>query len=196
MSKDKYTDYTDEQLVEMLKKDNLEVFAALSKRYYPMLYGKAYSFSSNYTMDIDDFFQEGLLAIYRCALNYKQEKGASFETYANYCVNNAMIDLIRKQKTGTSTISDLSYEFLGDELMYQISGQETTKLPEEKLEIQQRLNRILDNEKSLFSRYEYQVLRQFLKGFSYSEIADNLSTTAKSVDNALQRIRQKLKTLD
>ena len=47
--------------------------------------------------------------------------------------------------------------------------------------------------KQELSDFEYQVLCEFLIGKSYADIADSLNVTAKSVDNALRRIRSKIK---
>ena len=41
--------------------------------------------------------------------------------------------------------------------------------------------------------YERQVFRLFLAGYPYSEIASLLSSHSKAVDNALQRVRRKLR---
>ena len=40
---------------------------------------------------------------------------------------------------------------------------------------------------------ERQVLMLYLGGYSYKEIADSLRITSKAADNALQRVRRKLK---
>ncbi len=45
-------------------------------------------------------------------------------------------------------------------------------------------------DKSL-SEFEKQVLKGFINGQSYEQIATKLDTQAKSVDNAIQRIRKK-----
>jgi RNA polymerase sporulation-specific sigma factor len=43
------------------------------------------------------------------------------------------------------------------------------------------------------SKYERQVLTEFLTGASYEEISLKLGKTEKSIDNAIQRVRKKLK---
>jgi RNA polymerase sporulation-specific sigma factor len=42
---------------------------------------------------------------------------------------------------------------------------------------------------------EQSVLQLYLKGNSYTQIAERMDKTPKSIDNALQRIRQKIETL-
>ena len=46
--------------------------------------------------------------------------------------------------------------------------------------------------KKELSKLEQQVLKLYLQGLSYEEIAEQLGKTEKSIDNALQRIRGKL----
>lgn len=46
--------------------------------------------------------------------------------------------------------------------------------------------------KKELSKLEQQVLKLYLQGLSYEEIAEQLRKTEKSIDNALQRIRGKL----
>ena len=43
----------------------------------------------------------------------------------------------------------------------------------------------------LLSKYEMDVLKLYLRGLSYVEIASELGKTEKSIDNAVQRIRKK-----
>ena len=45
------------------------------------------------------------------------------------------------------------------------------------------------------SRFEKQVLRLYLTGMNYSQIAETLGKSSKSTDNALQRIKQKVKEI-
>jgi RNA polymerase sporulation-specific sigma factor len=44
------------------------------------------------------------------------------------------------------------------------------------------------------SAFEAQVLRLYMDGCSYQEIAERLDRHAKSVDNALQRVKRKIET--
>ena len=41
--------------------------------------------------DFDDAVQEGNIGLFRAVLSYKQDKGASFETYAKKCILNSII---------------------------------------------------------------------------------------------------------
>ena len=60
------------------------------------------------------------------------------------------------------------------------------KAPENKVEIEICI-------KESLSKLEYKILALFLQDYSYSEIAEKINATEKVVDNALQRIRKKLR---
>lgn len=64
--------------------------------------------------------------------------------------------------------------------------------PEEILITEESEKSVLRRLNALLSVFEKQVLSEYLQNRSYEEIAQTLSTTKKSVDNAVQRIRQKL----
>mgnify|MGYP000562155357 CR=1 FL=1 len=43
------------------------------------------------------------------------------------------------------------------------------------------------------ANFEYQVLELYLKGYDYTQIAEKLGKQPKAIDNALQRIRSKVR---
>ena len=47
--------------------------------------------------------------------------------------------------------------------------------------------------KERLSKFEYQVLELYLKGYDYTQIAEKLGKQPKAIDNALQRIRSKVR---
>ena len=71
-----------------------------------------------------------------------------------------------------------------------IEGRATN--PEELIIGQEDLNSIHHKIDEVLSGLEQEVLRAYLDGKSYQEIADNLGRHVKSIDNALQRVKRKL----
>lgn len=55
--------------------------------------------------DLEDLYQEGLLALWRACLNYNPSRGVKFSTYAVTCIRNHFVDLIRKNAKRVKTIS-------------------------------------------------------------------------------------------
>jgi RNA polymerase sporulation-specific sigma factor len=132
--------------------------------------------------DNEDFIQEGLLALFRAVKGYDEASGFKFSTYAITCVNNAMASAIRKH------MKSLDADRLG------ASGDEAALKPPEELFIEQEGSAQLAWQiRSLLSDFERQTLKLYLRGNSYLEISSALSSTTKAVDNALQRVRKKLR---
>lgn len=85
-------------------------------------------------------------------------------------------------------------EFLTDENAAQTAyfPRVFRRIPEEQVLARESADEIIHTYSRLLSRFEAQILRLFLDGFSYREIADRVTRPQKSVDNAVQRIRKKL----
>ena len=73
------------------------------------------------------------------------------------------------------------------------SIEDSAKTPEELLMCREQLNQLLSRLQGILSKSEYDVLMPYGNGLSYKEIAERLSVTEKTVDNALQRARKKVR---
>ena len=108
--------------------------------------------------------------------------------YAKICVTNSMISYRRAVAKKASRIA-----FVDEDDLERISdpSQEVTRLVAQK-ESEQALGEKI--EKTL-SEYENEVWAYYVLGHSSLEIATRLGVSEKSVDNAIFRIRKKLKAL-
>lgn len=145
---------------------------------------------SNTKLESDDLFQEGMLGIISAIHSYKLGNGANFKTYASVCVKNRMISAIRKFESTKAVhngecVSISDNQLVADELSL-----------EERLIINEQCEKLIKNINEKLSVTERNVLKLFLSGLCYDEIAKKLGSSPKSVDNALQRVRQKLKKYD
>lgn len=141
--------------------------------------------------DRDDIVQEGMIGLYKAMRDYKAQKSASFATYATQCIKNQIIDAIksagRKKHSPLNTYvsfdtDESSSDFLADHLQ-----------DPEKIMISRENKSSLENAvKTSLSKLESTILKHFLAGLTYAQIADNLNITQKAVDNALYRIRRKI----
>ncbi|MDD3430027.1 MAG: sigma-70 family RNA polymerase sigma factor [Oscillospiraceae bacterium] len=135
-------------------------------------------------LDKDDLTQEGLLGLFHAIGTYQTEGGASFTTYATRCIQNAM--LTAQKQAGRKKHSPLNHFVPLNEEGIVLGPEEITIEKEEYLHTMQNINTRL-------SAFEKEVLLLFLDGLSYEQIADKLAKTPKAVDNALSRVRRKLK---
>ena len=167
---------------------------ALIRRYYGIIRRLARPFFLT-GGDNEDLFQEGLLGLLSAIRSFRPGENASFRTFAVLCIRRRLISALRKAATQQNVSLDdcLSLESsLFDETS---SRNDNQRGPEELLidreEAQKRYQILLQ----LLSTYEQSVLRCFLRGMSYREIAETTDKSEKAVDNAIQRIRRKIQTL-
>ena len=146
--------------------------------------------------DSEDLIQEGTFGLLSAIRNYNPADGASFKTYAEHCIRMRLLSAIK-------SASRLKHVPLNDgislEELSEDPGADISTFPElirynpEELilaeESREELNAACSR---CLSRFEIKVLDLYLEGLSYREIADRLCRDAKSIDNAVQRIRRKL----
>lgn len=135
-------------------------------------------------LDYDDAVQEGLIGLLSALRTYSGEKGAAFSTYANTCVQNAIASAVRGAQRKKHAPLNTSVPY---------TEQESTPGPEELLMQSERYHQTMQSIDTRLSAMEKQVLGLFLDGCSYGVIAKRLEISEKAVDNALQRVRLKLK---
>ena len=186
-----YTEYTDEELVELLRQGDTEVMDYLLEKYKFVVRQKArvlYLAGG----EADDLIQEGMIGLFKAVRDFQTDKEASFATFARVCIDRQIYSAIQNsnrqkhqplnsyvslnQEDESSPIWELSVE--NPESI--IIDQETTE------DLRKRISDYL-------SPMENKVLDLYLKGKGYVEIGGILNKSPKSVDNALQRIRSKIR---
>ena len=185
-----YDEIKDEELIFRFKHGETEILDYLMEKYKNMVKKKARAMFL-IGGDNDDLIQEGMIGLFKAVRDYQPEKEASFQTFARICVDRQIYNAIQnsnrqKQQPLNSYIS-LSQE---DEEHLQDMWVENP----ESIIIDQENVRDLEQEITCtLSPMENQVLDYYLDGNGYTEIAKIMGKTPKSIDNALQRIRAKIK---
>jgi RNA polymerase sporulation-specific sigma factor len=192
---------SDEELVLRYRSGEENAIEVIFERYKNLVRKKA---KAMYLAggDSDDLIQEGMIGLYKAVRGYHAQKEASFSTFASMCINRQMITAVtasnRKKNTPLNTyISIDTPAEKGDSevRLLDVLQPEIEQNPEKLLidreyakDLQTRLYEVL-------SPFETQVLDLYLEGKDYIQIADTLKRSSKSVDNALQRIRTKIKKI-
>ena len=130
------------------------------------------------------------MGLWKAVRDYVPDRGASFNTFAQTCVKNSMLTAV-KTAAGKHHIP-LNDSVPIETLLFDRSEQLSVSDPETLYIDREATQAQLDQFYSKLSGFEAKVLDLFLNGLSYSEIADQVDRPAKSVDNAVQRIRRKL----
>ena len=146
--------------------------------------------------DSEDLIQEGTFGLLSAIRRYDPADGASFSTFAERCIRMRLLSAIK-------SASRLKHVPLNDgislEQLSEDPGTDILSLPELVRHDPEDLILAKESKEELraassrcLSRFEIKVLDLYLEGLSYREIAERLCRNAKSVDNAVQRIRRKL----
>jgi len=143
--------------------------------------------------DTEDLMQEGMLGLLSAIRQYDPEKETAFRTFAEHCVRNRLLTAVKSAARNKHTpLNDYvpleSPQF--DELQTRLAG--FLNDPEELLITRERVDEINNRISGTLSGFESRVLKHYLEGLSYEEIAGLVGKPKKSVDNAVQRIRKKL----
>ena len=181
------------ELARLIKNDDQGAFTVLKSDFDSMIRGIV-SGSEVVSAEAEDLYQEGLIGLYKAAMTYCDRSDASFPTYARVCIKHSIISALRiyygkKNYPVRSSLSlDSDEESIGDiRDLGQVTEPECVLIEKESYEA---LLRKID---VTLSKMECEVLKLFLEGLSYGEISKRLRMSTKSVGNAIQRIRGKLK---
>jgi RNA polymerase sporulation-specific sigma factor len=178
------------ELINLVIAGNSEAFSMLVDRYNPMLKKilSTYTTDEMSKEDVEDLTQEELIAFYRAIINFDREQNdVEFGLYAKICITNSMISYKRAaaKKSNESLIGDEEMNSIFDpdgEVSEFFQRQESER------ELGEQIEKTL-------SQYENEVWSYYVNGYSSREIATKLGSSEKSIDNAIFRIRRKLKTL-
>lgn len=184
----KLSELTENEILSRAKEGDNEALNFIIKKYRSMAEAIASKADCN-TFERDDIIQEAMIGLLAAIKSFDTQKGAKFSTYCFSCINNSVQTALRKtsrkKDIPESSVIPLEEEYVGNSSVY--SSAEDSFLAQESVSL---LTNLLN---SSLSKFENNVLRLHMLGCSYNEIGEKLNKTPKAVDNALQRIRKKLK---
>ncbi|MBQ7288469.1 MAG: sigma-70 family RNA polymerase sigma factor [Clostridia bacterium] len=179
-----YYGASDEELIQRIAGGDDVALACVLMRYKPLLKTAVYKVHVP-SLDYDDLYQEATLGLVKAIKNYNNEKGP-FSAFAKLCVESELVTYIRSCWK-KSNIPAMNLVEFNDEFHMPLSDPQDIYLRRE--EIDQVRSKI----KNSLSDFEFKIIHSYIMGKSYDEIAGELNVSVKSVDNAMQRIRRKLK---
>lgn len=178
-----YENISENDIIARINSGDYELLQVIIERYYPLIC----SCVRKYCPDAysEDAFQEATLALYSAVKGFDPSK-SSFSTFATLCIKRSVIAVMKNSKRKKS---------IPDELLSPIEDCEIidNNSPEKIFFDREDYKNLADIIKLELSHLEYEVLQCYLAGEKYSDIAKKLSISEKSVNNALTRIRKKLK---
>ena len=188
----------DEEVVLEAKNGNVRAQEYLISKYENFVKSKAKSYFL-IGADKEDIYQEGMIGLYKAIRDFKPDKLTSFKAFAELCVTRQIITAIktatRQKHIPLNTYVSLNkpiYEEESDRTLIDVLSELKITDPEELLIGKEQIKHIEGEMAKVLSDLEMEVLQSYLDGKSYQEIACDLDRQAKSIDNALQRVKRKL----
>lgn len=192
-----YKDFNDFELLDYIYGQNEDANEILLYKYRPLIVNIAKKYQpKDGSFDLNDLIQEGMLALNSAITNYNDSKNANFGTFAKLCIERRIVNYIRSFKRDKNKVLNeaISYNLEEDNSMDRYLADKSlepltmvTNLEDDKLLVEQ-INKDL-------TKLEQDVFNLKLKGYDYKEIALKLDKTPKAIDNAIQRIKNKIKNI-
>ncbi len=197
---------TDEELVEKVNSGDELAFEEITKRYNQLLN----SIARKYFLvgaGADDLMQEAMIGLYSACRSFNKSCGVAFKSFASLCVKRRLLQAVKSagRDKNKALMSYLSIDTQGklvvgtkdeddnEEIGFYICAEGMS--PEESVLSHEKIDEINASINNKLSDFERKVLKFYIEGYNYIEISQKLKKEPKSVDNALNRIKIKLKYL-
>lgn len=195
-----YEKMSEEDIVELSQKGETDAMDYLLNK-YSNLVKKEVRALYLIGADHEDLIQEGMIGLFKAIRDYKRENDKGFYGFARMCVLRQMYTAVtassrKKHAPLNSYISFYTPIVREDEktalIMDTLKADEEISNPEDMILGQEKLEQMKKKIQDKLSPMEREVLELYLSGIGYVEIAQKMNKSAKSIDNAIQRIRKKL----
>ncbi len=199
---DMYDGITDEELIDRQRGGERQITDYIMDKYKNLVRKKA---KSMYILgaDNDDLIQEGMIGLFKAVRDYDPGRDASFYTFADLCVSRQMYKAVQASRREKHAPLNTYISLYADTAEAESDGNGTALVnviasavetnPEQLMIDRENVADIEAIIEKELSGFEKQVLDLYITGMSYSQIAGVLSRDAKSTDNALQRLKAKLR---
>lgn len=198
MAESSYYDKLDEEVIMFAKQGDIKAQEYLISKYENFVKAKAKSYFL-IGADREDIYQEGMIGLFKAIRDFKSDKLSSFKAFAELCVTRQIITAIktatRQKHIPLNTYVSLNkpiYDEESDRTLLDVLSEVKVSDPEELIINREELDHMYNEIGDVLSNLEMEVLMSYLDGKSYQEIASELDRQAKSIDNALQRVKRKL----
>lgn len=192
-----YQALTDEQLIQKLRDGDEKVMDYILNKYKPFVRKKA---NAMYLIggETDDLIQEGMIGLFKAIRDYKEEREASFFHFAELCVTRQLYSAVEASNRKKHAPLNFYISFSATEgeegaTLEDMLGTDSLSNPEELVISQENQRIFLDRLRRKLSSFEREVLDLYLSGMNYQQIAEQMKKSPKSIDNALQRIKGKIR---
>lgn len=200
---EEYAHCTDGELIDRLRRGEESIMDYICDKYKNLVRSKAKSMFI-LGADNEDLIQEGMIGLFKAVRDFDSGRDASFHTFAELCISRQMYTAVQASKrqkhfplntyvsldSGNGTPDDQEGLHLAELL-----ADRAELSPEELFLDKERVSYLEEAIDRELSDFERQVLDLYMTGMSYSEIAKVLGRDEKATDNALQRLKAKIRKM-
>lgn len=195
-----YKEFNDYELISHIRDNIEEANEILFEKYKPLIENNARKLlktSKKNGIEFYDLVQEGMVGLNNALNTFNENKEASFYTYAKKCIE-------RKQLSYVIGSERKKHKLLNESISYNINENDdindmpkilidNSQNPENMMLDTENSNELTNKIKSLLTPFEREVFELKINGFTYIEISEKLHKDKKAIDNAIQRIKTKIK---
>lgn len=178
---------TDERLIALCQNGDKQAWEELYKRYKPRVLKTARRFFL-IGGETEDLVQEGMCGLFSAVSGYRQGE-ANFSAFAEACIKNRILDAVKKSEGD-------KHSALNNFLPILEFGEEwATESPEDEVIRREDKSELILKMKDNLSPLEFKAIKMYIEGMTMAEISSALAKSPKSIDNALNRAKNKLQKL-
>ncbi len=180
----------DEQAMETLFRVFKPKVTAISREYF--LVGA----------DFDDLIQEAMIGLYNAICVYNSDKNHNFSAFASLFIHRKLQNLVksanRKKNSPLNTylpINNFDEITDDDNVIHIVIVDDESDIEQSMIDREMRMI-MVSKVKDMLTDEQYNLLKMFLNGLTYSEMSRKAHMSTKQVDNTLQAIKKKLRTIE
>ena len=193
-----YQNMSDEEILSYVHSGCKLGMEHLIERYKPLVRAKARSYFL-VGADREDIVQEGMIGLFKAVRDYRYDKKIPFRVFAEMCITRQIITAVktatRQKHIPLNTYVSLNrkvFDENSDKSLMELVQEISVADPEELFINKEEYSFFESMVIGILSPFEREVLKKYMAGINYHDIAKQLNKPVKSVDNALQRLKKKI----
>lgn len=198
-----YDDYSDSELYSMICESSEEAKDILFEKYKYIIdiVIKKYAFTAmKYGFEYKDLYQEALVGFSDALNSYKDDKNAQMSTFITLCVERRLQNVIHKAGRIKNRIllESLSLDHVYEQYeipLKDLISDNSSNDPFVNIAKDEEMDELIQYIEKSLSSNEYEVYKLLISGLSYNQIAEALHKSPKQIDNAIQRLKNKIKEI-
>lgn len=185
-------------MLELARSGDTEALEYFFSKYQSVIYWK----STQYFLqgaERDDLIQEAMIGLFKAIRDYDKTKEASFRSFAEMCINRQLLSAVkrasRQKNIPLNNSVSLDTPMAEDDVdwtLLDVISEKAAETPEDFLIKNEDFIHVARQLEQVTSEFEKEVLKQYLEGKSYQEMALYFNKKEKTIDNALQRVKKKM----